>query len=135
MDLLAASLTHSPSSRTTRSVSALAEQKCAFNIRSNCRCALGRRRPDPQRGGCQQKIDSVTALPQIALGSVSTQASVWSIDLVLFAKLPGAVTCEVSLQGVRCLNEHLPLSLGKRAVLDEGVDLIDEGIQLVAGSP
>ena len=43
------------------------------------------------------------------------------------------LTADASLDGVDCVNQRLPLSLSERAVADEGIDLIDERVELVAG--
>ena len=42
-------------------------------------------------------------------------------------------TADVGLDGIRSVNQRLPLRRGERAVVDETVDLIDEGVELIAG--
>jgi len=43
------------------------------------------------------------------------------------------LTPDVGLDGVDCVNQRLPLSLSERAVVDKAADLIDEGVEPVAG--
>src|SRR6185369_1445479 len=39
-------------------------------------------------------------------------------------------TAAVGLDGIRCINQSLPLSLSERVIVDERVDLIGEGVYL-----
>ena len=45
-----------------------------------------------------------------------------------------STTTVAGADGIGGVNQRLPLTLSQRAVVDEGVDLVDEGTELTASS-
>ena len=48
-------------------------------------------------------------------------------------RLKEELTTKIYFYGVSCIDQRLPLRLSEGSVVDQGLNLIDEGAQLVAG--